>query len=342
MALWDDAAVTISGGGSEPQAGRTGLALRDPLPWTQLRQVVETAQDTGYEALFVPEIAGREAFSTLAAFAQVTSRMMLGTGVLSVRSRTPVTTAMAAATIQDLSEGRLILGVGSGSPTGRPEATRPLELVRSYVRLLRAILSGESGAGDQGPGELGFKLELPPTVPVPIWVAALGDGMVRLGGELADGVLLNWCTPERVGASRSLVTEAADRAGRDPAAVTVAVYVRACLGLEEAASMEALKEMTGRYAAIPHYRRQFESMGLGEEAVLGAKAFQARRLDDVPDRLVNAVTVSGGRRDALRRFAAYREAGADLVICYPVIALDPFSSLLGTVLGAAPSPSLGA
>src|SRR5439155_12154677 len=89
LALWDDAAMTISGGGSDQQAGRTGLALRDPLPWTQLRHVVETAEDTGYEAVFVPEIAGRESFSTLAAFAEVTSRMMLGTGVVSVRSRSP-------------------------------------------------------------------------------------------------------------------------------------------------------------------------------------------------------------------------------------------------------------
>src|SRR5439155_5484409 len=104
----------------------------------------------GYEAVFVPEIAGREAFSSLAAFAQVTSRMLLGTGVVSVRSRTPVTTAMAAATMQDLSEGRFILGLGSGSPTGPPEATRPLGLLRDYVRLLRAILSGENSGGDDG------------------------------------------------------------------------------------------------------------------------------------------------------------------------------------------------
>jgi alkanesulfonate monooxygenase SsuD/methylene tetrahydromethanopterin reductase-like flavin-dependent oxidoreductase (luciferase family) len=145
-----------------------------------------------------------------------------------------------------------------------------------------------------------------------------------------------------VGAARTLVTEAAGRAGRDPASVTVAVYVRSCLGLEETAAMEALKEMTGRYAAIPHYRRQFEAMGLSEEATLGARAFQAGRADQVPERLVRAVAVTGSRRDALRRFAAYREAGADVVICYPVIALDPFSSLLGTVLGAAPSPSLEA
>src|SRR2546426_947857 len=112
--------MTIPGSGSDPQAGRTGLALRDPLPWAQLRQVVEAADDTGYEALFVPEIAGRESFATLAGFAGATSRVMLGTGVVSVRSRTPVTTAMAAATVQDLCEGRFILGLGSGSPTGPP------------------------------------------------------------------------------------------------------------------------------------------------------------------------------------------------------------------------------
>ena len=334
--------MTIPVGGPDPQSGRTGLALRDPIPWAQLRQVVETAEETGYEALFVPEIDGREAFATLAGFAQATWRVMLGTGVVSVRSRTPVITAMAAATVQDLSEGRFILGLGSGSPTGPPESPRPLELVANYIRLVRAILSGGNAPGDDGVGVPGFRLEVPSPVPVPIWVAALGDGMVRLGGELADGVLLNWCTPERVGAARTLVTEAAERAGRDPAAVTVAVYVRACLGLDEAAAMETVKEMTGRYAAIPHYRRQFEAMDLGEEAAQGAKAFQADRTDEVPERLVRAVAVIGGRSDALRRFAEYRDAGANLVVCYPVTALDPFSSLLGTVLGAAPSPSLEA
>jgi alkanesulfonate monooxygenase SsuD/methylene tetrahydromethanopterin reductase-like flavin-dependent oxidoreductase (luciferase family) len=186
-----------------------------------------------------------------------------------------------------------------------------------------------------------FRLELPTPISVPIWVAALGDRMVRLAGECADGVLLNWCSPERVRAARSLVDEAAARAGRDRAAVTVAVYVRACLGLEEPVAMEALKEMTGRYAAIPHYHRQFEAMGLGQEAALAAKAFESGMPGEVPDQLVRAVAVTGGRREALLRFAEYREAGADLVFCYPVTSLDPFSSLLGTVLGAAPSPSSG-
>jgi alkanesulfonate monooxygenase SsuD/methylene tetrahydromethanopterin reductase-like flavin-dependent oxidoreductase (luciferase family) len=324
--------MTIPAAGFEPQTGGTGLALRDPLPWGQLRQVVETAEETGYRAVFVPEIAGRESFSSLAGFADATTRILLGTGVASIRSRTPVITAMAAATLHDLSEGRFVLGLGSGSPSASADPIPPLQLLGKYVRFVRGLLSGETVGG--------VKLELQPEVPMPIWVAALGDGMVRLAGELADGVLLNWCTPDRVRAARGLVRDQAARVGRDPVTVSIAVYVRACLGVEEAVAVEALKEMTGRYAAIPHYRRQFDAMGLGEEGSLGAKAFEAGRFGEVPDRLVRAVAVWGDRKDALRRFAEYREAGADLVICYPVTALDPFSSLLGTVLGAAPSPSL--
>jgi len=133
---------------------------------------------------------------------------------------------------------------------------------------------------------------------------------------------------------------AAEQAGRDPSLLTVAVYVRACLGLDEDVAMSALKQMAGQYAAIPHYLRQFEVMGLGEEAAMGAKAYQAGRVEEVPEPLVRATAVTGGRGTALARFGEYRDAGADVVLCYPVAALDPSSSVLGTVLAAAPSPSL--
>lgn len=334
--------MTLPGGsrGSEP-VGRTGVVLRDAIPWHLLVQVALTAEETGYEAVFVPEIAGREAFSTLAGFALSTSRMGLGTGVVTVRSRAPVATAMAAATVQDLSAGRFILGIGAGSATGRAGEPGPLELAGRYLRLVRQILGGRPVEPDDLFGTVDFRLELPAFgPPPPLWLAALGDRMVGLAGQIADGVLLNWCTPERVAGARRVLARAADRGGRDPSQLTVAVYVRACLGVEEDVAMHALKEMAGQYAAIPHYLRQFELMGLGEEAALAAKAFQAGQPQEVPQPLVRAVAVSGGRGAALARFREYRQAGADLVLCYPVAALDPFSSVLGTVLGAAPSPSL--
>jgi alkanesulfonate monooxygenase SsuD/methylene tetrahydromethanopterin reductase-like flavin-dependent oxidoreductase (luciferase family) len=98
--------------------------------------------------------------------------------------------------------------------------------------------------------------------------------------------------------------------------------------------------MTGQYAAIPQYQRQLRRMGLGEEGSLAAKAHRAGRPEEVPEGLVRNLIVVGGRSEALARFEAYHDAGADLVLCYPVAALDPFSSILGTVLASAPSPAL--
>ena len=340
--------MTIPVGRFEPNV-RTGMVLRDPLPWAQLLQVVRTAEETGYEAVFVPEITGREAFSTLAGFAGATETIRLGTGVVTLWSRAPITTAMAAATVHELSGGRFVLGIGAGTPQGSV-ATNPLappstlELVRRYVDVVRQALEGRAVRPKDEDifGAAGFQLGvgLEGVDPPPIWLAAIGDRMIGLAAEIADGVLLNWCTPERVSQACDIVKLSAARAGRDPASLTIAVYVRACLGVEERASMAPLKAMAGQYAAIPHYRRQMEAMGLGSDAAVAAKAFSEGRPGDVPDGLVRALAVTGGRREALSRFQAYRAAGADLVLCYPVVAQEPFSSLLGTVLAAAPTPAV--
>jgi 5,10-methylenetetrahydromethanopterin reductase len=331
------------------EAGRIGIVLRDALPWRDVREIVETAEEAGYEAVFVPEIDGREAFSTLTGFAGVTGRIRLGTGVVTVWARTPVVTAMAAGTVNNLSGGRMILGIGAGSPAGMGAAaaggpTTPVSLVEEFVRVVREAVSGEpvtrGPAGDPFGAE-GFRSSLRADAPPPpIWLAALGDRMMALAGRVADGVLLNWCPPERVASARSVLAEAAQVAGRDRSEVTVAVYVRACLGVEEEHALPPLQAMTGLYASIPHYRKQMKAVGLGDGAEAAARAFAAGRPQDVPVDLVRALTVVGGREEALGRFDAYRRAGADLVLLYPVAALDPFSSVLGTIMAAAPGPAV--
>jgi len=320
----------------------TGVVLRDPLPWTDERRLAETAESMGYRALFVPEIAGREAFSTLTGFAAATTTMLLGTGVVTMWSRTPAITAMAAATVQDMSYGRLILGLGAGSPPPTaPKGLRPLDRLHGYVLSVRAALSGRPVPEDDPFGSGGFVLAPELTDgPPPIWLAALGDRSLRLAGEVADGVVMNWCIPERVRSARALLTKAARGADRDPRAITVSVYLRACLGVSDGVALAALRPPAGQYASIPHYRRQFESMGLGKEAGAAAAAIAAGRAEDVPERFVRAVTVMGGRREAMEREQAYRDAGADLILWYPVAALEPVSSIMGTIMTAAPDPAV--
>ena len=303
-----------------------GVALRDPVPWPELRDIVESAEETGYAAVFVPEIVWREAFSTLAALTSVTTSALLGTGVVAMTHRDEFTTALAAATLHDLSDGRFVLGLGAGEE-------RRLAHVRSYVEDVSRLLRGEAAGGRA----LGAAPEPKAT---PIWLAALGPSMVELAGEVANGALLNWCTPERVARAREEVTRGAERAGRDPAAVTIAVYVRTCLGQEEAHALAVLRAAAGEYATMPRYRRQLESMGLVEEAAAAAAAFGSGDPSGVPRRLVDELCLWGDRDAALRRLHAYHDAGADLVVVYPVPVRDRVSSILGSLMALAPAPAV--
>lgn len=313
------------GGGARPRG--LGFALRDPLPWSAFAAAVREGEALGYRAVFLPEIAGRDAVAALAALAGETRELLLGTGVLPMRSRTPMLTAMGAATVQERSGGRLILGLGTGA-VGRGA----LEELRRTVRDVRDLLEGR--AVERGGRRL--RLALPPGSEVPIWVSALGPRAFRLAGEIADGALLNWCTPERVVEARAAMARGAEAAGRDPDGVTIGVYVRSWVGEDTAAAMRALKAAAGEYAGYPAYARQFEQLGMGAEAAAARAAVAAGRPDEVPDVLVHAFTAFGdGARD---RLEAYRQAGADLVVVYPVAAGDPAASVLGTLRGLAPGP----
>jgi alkanesulfonate monooxygenase SsuD/methylene tetrahydromethanopterin reductase-like flavin-dependent oxidoreductase (luciferase family) len=119
------------------------------------------------------------------------------------------------------------------------------------------------------------------------------------------------------------------------------VYVRAALEVDEGVALPSLREMTGLYASFPAYRAQMAAMGLEAEAEAAAAAHAAGRAEEVPEALVRALIVVGDRTDALERFQAYHDAGADLVLCYPVAAGDhALSSVMGTAVAAAPSPAL--
>jgi 5,10-methylenetetrahydromethanopterin reductase len=325
--------------------GRIGIVLRDALPWEHLVQIAETADETGFDAVFVPEIAGREAFATLAGLAGSTNTIRLGTGVVTIGSRDPITVAMGAATIHELSNGRMVLGLGAGDEIRRAAryggGVGALDVMGHYVGVAKRLLAGEEVEPDTVLRTPSFRLDMPPTgPPPPIWVGALGDGMISLAGSAGDGAILNWCTPGRVGEARELVDRELARSGRERAAFTLAVYVRATLGLPDTMALDALRPMVALYASIPHYRVQMEGMGLGEEAALAAKAADGGRLEDVPEGLVRALAIVGGRNEAMARFQEYLDAGADLLLCYPVAAVEPFSSILRTVLAAAPTPAV--
>ncbi len=302
--------------------------MRDPFPWPVFAGLAREAEVLGYEAVFLPEIAGRDALVALGALAGETERLLLGTGIIPMTARTTMLTAMGAATVHERSSGRLLLGLGTG-----PAVAGALDGLRNVVVALRRSFAGE-------PIEVGGRtqqLSLALEDPVPIWISALGPRAMRLAGEVADGVLLNWCSPERVAAATAQLREGAEAAGRDPASVTIGVYVRASMGADGSAAVRALQAATGEYASFPSYARQFAAIGLEEEARAAAAAHAAGRPEEVPEALVRAICLAGDPAAARVRLEAFREAGADLPIVYPVAAGDdPEGSVSETLRALAP------
>jgi alkanesulfonate monooxygenase SsuD/methylene tetrahydromethanopterin reductase-like flavin-dependent oxidoreductase (luciferase family) len=306
------------------RAGTTGFALRDPLPWSDLSAIVRAAETAGYGELWLPQVTARDPFVALAALAGETRDLLLATGVVPMRSRTATATAMAAATVHERSDGRLVLGIGTGG-AGRGA----LDELRSYVDSVRRLLSGEIAERDGPRVRLSLALPSPP----PIWISALGPRSMRLAGEIADGALLNWCSPERVAFARARVAEGARAGGRDAAQVAIAVYVRSWVGDDSAGGMSAMRAAAAEYASYPAYARQFEALGLGTEAAAAAEAHRAGRPDDVPEGLVRAVTAFG--EDAATRVSEFAEAGAHPVV-YPVAVDGSAASIEATLLALAP------
>ena len=265
----------------------TAFTIRDPLPWSDVAGIACEGEELGYAAVFLPETGARDTLATLMGLAEETEGLRLGTGVIPMGARTSRLAAMAAATVQERSWGRHILGVGTGGAA--PGALGRLE---DYVKEIRELVGGSTPGG---------ALRLPLPAPVPIWIAALGPRAVRLAGEVADGVILNWCTPDRVTEARDAIRGAAGEAGRDPDGVTIAVYVRASFS---GRADEALVAAAGEYASYPAYARQFEAMGV----------------EPSPDAVVDAVCLRGDPDRARERLDAYRQAGADLPVVYPVLA----------------------
>jgi alkanesulfonate monooxygenase SsuD/methylene tetrahydromethanopterin reductase-like flavin-dependent oxidoreductase (luciferase family) len=268
-----------------------GFALRDPYPWQDLADLAAAGERAGFRALFLPEVGTRDTLATLAALAGETERIQLGTGVVPVPSRSPSLLAMAAATVQERSGGRLLLGLGTG-----PSSPGALDRLRATVIALRTVFAGGFGEVDG----TAVRMELPVPSAPEIWIAALGPRATQLAGEVADGVLLNWCTPARVASAIEQVADGAARAERDPRDVTVAVYVRAALA---PGSRAAARNAATEYASYPSYRRQFVTMGIDPSD---------------PDAIVDGVMLDDASV-ARDRLDAYREAGADLPIVYPVL-----------------------
>lgn len=220
------------------RALRLGFGVAATVPRDVLQRLAAMLDGLGYDDAWSNDLGpgGRgDGLDALAALRAGAAGIRLGLGVAALDRRPPADLVHAAGDVGLAADPAVVLGVGAGS------AATPRRVVRDGVPRVRAAVAGRVG------------------------VAAMGPRMCRLAGEVADVVLLNWMTPERLRWARARVTEGAEGAGRSPGDLEVAAYVRVALGGTEASRRLAAE--AARYAAIPHYGRHFAAMGVDPGSV---------------------------------------------------------------------------
>jgi len=308
---------------------RLGIAFSGGPGPNEIADCIGLAERLGYESAWVAEGHGGDQFATLAAAAARTSRIALGTSITSVFVRTVPTIAMAAAAVDDISEGRFILGIGSSHKV-QVEAehgvayAKPLTRVRESVAAIRQLLRDGAlhYAGETVRIER-FDLWFAPRRPtIPIYLSAVFPKMTALCGEIGDGLILTRSTLATAAAARRSLAEGAARAGRDPAAVTVTTLLPAVVADSRAKALDALRPGLGFYLGFfPRYNRLMAESGFAEEAAAIAAAWaQGDRegaVRAVTDRLIDATSIAGTAAHCRERLDAYRRSGIDVPILSP-------------------------
>jgi len=189
-------------------------------PVGQIVEVAREAERLGFHRVWIPDegLAARECYVTLAAVACATDRVEIGTGITNAYTRHPGTTAAAIATLDELSGGRAVLGVGAGGAlTLDPlaiERTAPLSAVRNLITVARSLWSGEQVDTTAPTGSFRSARLDYGRPDIPVWLAGRGPKMMELAGELADGFIMSYMHKELIGDHVAAIANAATSAGR--------------------------------------------------------------------------------------------------------------------------------
>jgi F420-dependent oxidoreductase-like protein len=304
--------------------------------------VVQEAERLGFHSAWAAEAYGSDAATVLAWLAAGTSTIRLGAGIFQMPGRSPAMTAMTAATIDELSGGRMLLGIGSSGPQvsegwhGQRFAQQ-LQRTREYVAVVRMALSRERVVFEgetlqlplpDGPGRA-LKLTIGAVQEqIPIYLAAIGPRNTTLAGEIADGWLPTFFSPENVGEFRELLQAGADRAGRTLDGFDVAPTVQVYVSDDRAAARDLMRPILALYIGGMGSRRQnfykslVERYGFGDAAAkvqdlyLDGKRVEAGAA--LPDELIDMISLCGPRDVVRERLAAFREAGVGTLIVSPM------------------------
>ena len=315
-----------------------GLKASDQL------ELVQEAEAAGFDSVWAAEAYGSDAATVLAWLAAQTSRIKIGAAIFQMPARSPAMTAMTAATLDQLSDGRMLLGIGTSGPQVAEgwhgqRFGKQLQRTREYVEILRKALARErlvyEGETYQlplpdGPGKA-LKLMIAPVQErMPIYIAAIGPKNTQLTGEIADGWLPTFFSPEHVDDSRKLLEEGAARNGGGSLGedFDIAPNVQVAIDDDVDSARDRLRHFIALYVGgmgsrkKNFYNQLVQRYGFEDAAREVQELYLDGKKDEaaaaIPPELIDTVALVGPREKVRDRLDVYREAGVGSLIVSPV------------------------
>jgi F420-dependent oxidoreductase-like protein len=306
-----------------------GLTREDQL------EIVQEAERLGYDSVWTAEAYGSDAATILGWIAGQTTTIKIASGIMQMPGRSAAMTAMTAATLDQLSDGRFILGIGSSGPQVSEgwhgvRFGKQLQRTREYVDVVRMALARERVEyhGESidlplpdGPGKA-LKLTISTVQDrIPIYIAAIGPKNTQLTAEIADGVIPTLFSPEHVGVIREELQIGVDRAGNGKTLddVAIAPTVQVFVGDDMQEARDLMRPFIGLYVGGMGSRKQnfYNQMvrryGFDDAAQEIQDLYLAGKKDEaaaaIPDALIDTVSICGPPEHVRERLAAYKEAG---------------------------------
>ena len=306
------------------------------------QDIVQEAERLGYDSVWTAEAYGSDAATILGWLAALTERIKLGSAIFQMPARSAAMTAMTAATIDNLSNGRMLLGIGSSGPQVAEgwhgqRFGKQIQRTREYVEVVRKALTRErlEYHGEtielplpDGPGKA-LKLTIAPVQErIPIFLAAIGPNNVRLAGEVADGWIPMLFSPEHVQEFKPLLQEGADKAGRSLDGFMMTPSVNVLITEDEAAAHDLIRPFLALYvggmgsreknfynALVTRYGFEEEAKEVQDLYLEGKKDEAAARLS--PE-LIDTVSLVGPKEKVRDKLAVYRDAGVHTLGATPL------------------------
>jgi F420-dependent oxidoreductase-like protein len=306
--------------------------------------LVREAESLGFDSVWAAEAYGSDAATVLGWLAGQTERIKLGSAIFQMPARSPAMTAMTAATLDNISNGRVLLGIGPSGPQVAEgwhgqRFGRQLQRTREYVAIVRKALARERLEFDgeiytlplpDGPGKA-LKLTIAPVQErIPIYLAAIGPKNTQLAGEIADGWMPLFFSPEHVGQFRELLEEGASRSGRtlDADSFDIAPSVTVALDDDIDRARDSVRHFIALYVGgmgsreKNFYNALVRRYGFEDSAEEVQELYLAGKKDDaaaaLPAELIDTITLVGPKERIAERLDAYRDAGVGTLVASPV------------------------